>query len=60
MSKNDLRIDEKKWRRKRLFLKNRPNRIVRFLTILLILGTLAILSWWLHVSPIYESIETLL
>ena len=60
MSKNDLRIDEKKWRRKRLFSKDRPNLIYRFITIILIFGTLVVLSWWFEIPPIYESIETFL
>ncbi len=51
MAKNDLRVNEKRWRRKRLFRKRRTHPFLRFITILLILAALAILCWWLEVPP---------
>lgn len=60
MPKDDLRENEKRWRRKRLFRDQRPHPVHRFVTILFILAVLTILAWWLELLPLNISTENLL
>lgn len=53
MSKNDLLVNEKRWRRKRLFLKKRRFIDKSFVAVLLVIAMLVILGWWFEV-PLYE------
>jgi hypothetical protein len=51
MPRNDLRENEKRWRRKRLFRERRPRPTARLVPLLLILTALATIGWWLEVPP---------
>lgn len=51
MPKNDLRVSEKQWRRKRLFREQRSPLIPRLFIILGLLALLLMLGWWLGMAP---------
>lgn len=48
MSKNDIRVNEKRWQRKRLFGKQAKSPALRFFQVLLVVAALAGLAWWLQ------------
>lgn len=50
MSKNDLRVNEKRWRRKKLFRKQRRYRDHTLVTIVVIFAVLLLLGWLFQVS----------
>jgi hypothetical protein len=51
MPRNDLRVNEKRWQRKRLFRQRRPRPVLRILSILFLLIGLVLLSVWLDLPP---------
>jgi len=51
MPKNDLHINEKRWRRRRLFRERHAHSMLRLWVILLVLATLIVLGWWLEIPP---------
>lgn len=48
MSDSDLRINEKRWRRKRLFRERRPHPAARILALLLLIAVPMLLGVWLE------------
>ena len=51
MSIDDLRVNEKRWRRRRLFQTRRPRPVARIVTILFILVVLVTLALFLDLLP---------
>ncbi|PVV06801.1 MAG: hypothetical protein B6D72_19560 [gamma proteobacterium symbiont of Ctena orbiculata] len=51
MPKNDLHINENRWRHRRLFRKRYVHPMLRPGVILLVLAVLVLLGWWLELPP---------
>ena len=51
MTKNDLHINENRWRHRRFFRNPKVHPMLRLGVILLVLTALVILDWWLEVPP---------
>lgn len=57
MFDRDLRINEKRWRRKRLFRAHRPHPAPRILAGLVVLVALFMLGAWLEI-PLFDHLTT--
>lgn len=60
MAKPDTRLDDQRWRRKRLFRQRGRRPIGRLLALLLVLALFATVVWWPQLLPSDLGIEQIL